>query len=393
MSVAARKIMVLTGTRADYGLLRKLMQTLDHTPGVQLETLVTGTHFAPEFGSTYREIERDELPITHRVDILPEGDTPAAVARATGKSLAAFADVFEASNPDLLVVLGDRYEALAAAEAAYLMNIPVAHIAGGEKTVGALDDALRHAITKLSSLHFAAADEYKNRVLQLGENPNMVFNVGAIGLDNFTDVNMMTKTELEEFVDFDLGEEPFILCTVHPETATGVDVSNFLKPLSKALVGFPQNKILITKANADAGGQLLNQLLEAFEAERRHQVKVVASLGQRGYLSAMELAGVVLGNSSSGILEAPSAGTPTVNIGDRQQGRLRAPSVIDVENSTDSIRDAIQRALSPEVQLTASRRESPFGAPGASATIAKMLAEVDLSTLLPKNFHDQTSGA
>lgn len=392
MSVPARKIMVLTGTRADYGLLRKLMQTLDHTPGVQLETLVTGTHFAPEFGSTYREIEKDELPITHRVDILPDGDTPAAVARATGKLLAAYADVFETSRPDLLVVLGDRYEALAATEAAYLMNIPVAHIAGGEKTVGALDDALRHAITKLSSLHFVAAEEYANRVIQLGEFPNTVFNVGAIGLDNFTDVNLMTKAELEEFVDFDLGAEPFVLCTVHPETATGVDVPSFFEPISKALLGFSQNKVLITKANADAGGQLLNELLENFEAEHPEQVKVVASLGQRGYLSAMELAGVVLGNSSSGILEAPSAGTPTVNIGDRQQGRLRAPSIIDVENTTDSIRDAIQRSLSPEFQSTAYRRQSPFGAPGASATIAKILIEVDSSTLLPKNFHDLMSG-
>lgn len=393
MSVAARKIMVLTGTRADYGLLRKLMQTLEHTPGVQLETLVTGTHFAPEFGSTYREIELDELPITHRVDILPDGDSPAAVARATGELLAAFADVFESSLIDLLVVLGDRYEALAAAEAAYLMNIPVAHIAGGEKTVGALDDALRHAITKLSTLHFAAAEEYANRVIQLGENPDAVFNVGAIGLDNFTDVNLMTKAELEEFVDFDLGEEPFILCTVHPETATGVEVSSLFEPLSKALLSFSQNKVLVTKANADAGGQLLNQLLENFEAEHPEQVKVVASLGQRGYLSAMELAGVVLGNSSSGILEAPTAGASTVNIGDRQKGRLRAASVIDVDYTTDSISEAIQRALSPEFQLIASRRESPFGAPGASATIAKKLAEVDLSTLLPKNFHDLKSGA
>lgn len=383
-----RKITVLTGTRADYGLLRKLMQELHASKSVELQTLITGTHLLPEFGNTYHEILRDGLPISHKVDILMPDDNSAGIARTTGFAIKSFADVFEKQKPDILVVLGDRYEALAATISAYLMGIPIAHIAGGEVTSGALDDALRHSITKMSSLHFVAAEEYRTRVIQLGEIPSTVFNVGAIGLDNINEIDLMSRTELESFINFDLGEGSFFLCTIHPETATNNDVNRFFDPMRKAIAAFPEVRVIITKANADAGGRHLNELLEQFEKATPERVKVVANLGQRGYLSALEHSSVVVGNSSSGILEAPSIGTPTVNIGERQRGRLRAPSVIDVPNTRDAIISGIKRALSPELQNIAASRETPYGTPGASKAILEVITKVELEDLLPKIFFD-----
>lgn len=388
-----RKIAVLTGTRADYGLLRLLIQELSKNPGLDVETIVTGTHFLPEFGETWKQIEADGNPITHRLDILSSDDSPGEIARTTARALSAAADVFSVSTPDVLVVLGDRYEALAAAEAAFLMRIPVAHIAGGEKTDGALDDSLRHAITKLSSLHFVASEEYAQRVIQLGENPDTVFNFGAIGLDNFESVQRMTVQELSEFVGFDLASGPFFLCTVHPETATGATPEDLFEPLAQAFDEFPNYNVLITLANADAGGRRMNELIEDYKRQHADRVVVIPSLGQRGYISALELASVVIGNSSSGIVEAPSSGTPTVNIGERQAGRMRAQSIIDVDIDSAAITQAISRALDDDFQSISTLKQSPFGLPGVSAKIAQVLTTTDLSRLLPKNFHDLYNGA
>lgn len=393
MNATQRKITVLTGTRADYGLLRLLLKELTEKSKVIVETIVTGTHFLAEFGETWKQIEADGNPVSHRLEILGAEDSPAEIARATARTLIGVAGVCEQSRPDLMVVLGDRYEALAAAEAAFLMGIPVAHIAGGEKTEGALDDSLRHAITKLSSLHFVASEEYASRVIQLGENPETVYNFGAIGLDNFEAVQRMSADELSEFVAFDLSSGPFFLCTIHPETATDVTPEDLFEPLVRALEDFPDYKVLITMANADSGGRRMNELIGEYQLLHSDRIAVIPSLGQRGYITALEMASVVIGNSSSGIVEAPTSGTPTVNIGERQGGRMRAPSIIDVGIDSSAISKAITRALSHDFQSLSALKQSPFGLPGVSAKIAQVLSTIDLSKLMPKKFHDLNNGA
>jgi len=386
------KISVLTGTRADYGLLRILMKTINDHPAFQLDTIVTGTHFSPEFGNTWEEIINDGLPITYRAEILSDEDSPLAVAQSAAKAMSLIAEILDKSRPDLLIILGDRFEAHAAAEAAFLLGIPIAHIAGGEKTEGALDDGLRHSITKFASMHFVAADEYRKRVIQLGENPESVHNVGAIGLDNFSSLERLSIKELSDFIGLNLTDTQFILCTLHPETANPKEISEFLKPLSEAIGAIEDFNVVITHSNADAGGKTLNELLSGIEAIFPDRVKVVPSLGQRAYISALEYASVVLGNSSSGILEGPSAGTPTINIGTRQLGRLRAPSVIDIENTSTDIIQAVSTATSPDFQAISVTKLSPFGAPGASKRIVQIIASTDLGKLLPKHFFDLDSG-
>jgi UDP-N-acetylglucosamine 2-epimerase (non-hydrolysing)/GDP/UDP-N,N'-diacetylbacillosamine 2-epimerase (hydrolysing) len=345
-------------------------------------------HFSPEFGETWRAIEADGIPISHRVEMLSALDTPFGVAQSTGEGLSGMARVFDSASPDLVIVLGDRFETLAAAQAAFLMGIPVAHIAGGEVTEGAIDDSMRHAITKFSSLHFVSAEAYRRRVIQLGEPPESVFDVGAIGLDNFAALELMAKQELEVFLDFPLDNVPFFLCTQHPQTMSSQAVGAFIEPLFAALDQFPDVKIVMTRAYADAGGRELNSLIDEFADARHGRVKVFASLGQLGYLSAITAATVVIGNSSSGILEAPSAGTPTVNIGDRQKGRLRAASVVDVDNDADAIAQGIIRAMAPQMQALAGLKGSPYGSPGVSRRIADILETTALAGLRSKSFYD-----
>ena len=382
-----RTIAVVTGTRADYGLLRWLMHELDAREGVTLKVIATGTHFDPAFGETWHAIRDDGFTIDARVEILGHDDSPFGVALATAEAVRGLAHAFHDLSPDLVVVLGDRYEILAAVEAAFLMRIPVAHLHGGEITQGALDDGIRHAVTKLSALHFVAAEEYAARVRQLGEDPAHVFVVGAAGLDNFDRVDLISADELGDRVGLDLSGD-FIMCTQHPETTLDVDPAAFAAPLLAALDEFPDVKVIISKANADAGGRALNDVYQRYADANPHRVALVASLGQAGYLSALAHSVAVVGNSSSGILEAPTAGTPTVNIGDRQTGRLRAPSVIDVDSDTNAIVDGIRRAMSPEMQSLASAKKSPYGRPGVAPKIADVLATIDLSALAVKIFRD-----
>jgi UDP-hydrolysing UDP-N-acetyl-D-glucosamine 2-epimerase len=388
MNSHIRKIAVVTGTRADYGLLQPLIRELMSRPQFDVETIVTGMHFSSEFGETWRAIEADGIDISHRVEMLSALDTPFGVAQSTGAGVSGMAKVFDSATPDLVIVLGDRFETLAAAQAAFLMGIPVAHIAGGEVTEGAIDDSLRHAITKFSALHFVSAEAYRRRVIQLGEQPTSVFDVGAIGLDNFATLELMTEQELEVFLDFPLGDGPFILCTQHPQTMSRQAVGEFMHPLFVALDQFPDAKIVITRANADAGGRAVNALVDEYASARSDRVKVFASLGQLGYLSALTAATVIVGNSSSGILEAPTAGTPTVNIGDRQKGRLRAPSIVDVENDADAIIRGITQAMAPQMQKLADLKVSPYGSPGVSRRIADILEASDLARLHAKSFYD-----
>ena len=383
-----RKIAVVTGTRADYGLLRWLIVRLKNNPAFEVEIIATGTHFSAEYGETWRQIVSDGIEIDQKVEILTPDNSDYGVAQQTATALSKFAEVFKDSKPDLLVLLGDRYEAFAAASAAFLMRIPIAHIAGGEVTEGALDDSLRHAITKFSKFHFVAAEEYRSRVIQLGEVPESVFNVGAIGLDNFAELQLFSIDELCNFLKFTVEEKKFILVTLHPETASEEGVEEYARVLFHALDHFSDYKVVLTGANADAGGRKLNSLLRTYAENSSNRVHYVASLGQVGYLSAMKHSAVIVGNSSSGILEAPSAGTPTVNIGDRQKGRLRAASVIDVELETSSLVASIETALTPDFQILSAQKESPFGSPGASEIICSVISKADFH-FGPKSFFNK----
>ena len=383
----SRTIAVVTGPRADYGLLRWLMHDLAQRDGVTLKVVATGTHFDSQFGETWTAIRDDGFPIDARVEILGNDDSPFGVALATAEAVRGLAHAFHDLSPDLVVVLGDRYEILAAVEAAFLMRIPVAHLHGGEVTQGALDDGIRHAVTKLSALHFVAAEDYAARVRQLGEDPAHVFVVGATGLDNFARVEQLSREELGTRVGLDLSGD-FVVCTQHPETTLDVAPQEFAAPLLAALDEFPDVKVIISKANADAGGRALNDVYQRYADARPQRVAIVASLGQAGYLSALTHSVAVVGNSSSGILAAPTAGTPTVNIGDRQTGRLRASSVIDVDNTAAAITAGLRRAMSAKMQTLAAARQSPYGAPGVAERIADELTTIDLSSLAVKVFHD-----
>lgn len=380
------RIAVLTSTRADYGLLRWVIKELQSYDEIVVELIVTGTHFLEEFGSTWKEIRDDGYQISYRVDILTGGDSPLSVAQSTGTAVGKIAAVIDEANIDMLVLLGDRYEAMAAALASFLVGVPVAHIAGGELTEGALDDSLRHAITKLASLHFVSAEEYGNRVKQLGENPNHVYNVGATGLDNFKNLQILDYEALSQLLGFDVEKHPFVLFTFHPVTAEDAHDLEVVTTALRLFNNYEDLKVVVTGANADAGGRSLNSLYRVFEEVNAEKFHVFASLGQVGYLSAMLRCAAVIGNSSSGILEAPSAGVPTLNIGDRQRGRLRAPSVVDVGIAEGEIAAGIAKVLSPEMRELALLRQSPFGEAGASAEIARVIASTSFSDLLPKQF-------
>lgn len=378
----ARKIAVFTGTRAEYGLLYWLMKDIQADPDLTLKLLVSGMHLSPEFGLTYRQIEQDGFTIDERIEMLLSSDSAVGVVKGMGLALIGLADALQRQQPDLLVILGDRFEALAAAQTAMLLRIPVAHLHGGEITEGAYDDAIRHAITKLSTLHFTSCDEYRQRVIQLGEQPERVFNVGAIGLEHLHRTPLMTAAGLGASLDFVL-KAPFLLVTYHPVTLANEPAEQSFMALLHALDQFPDHQVILTYPNADDGGRRMIPLLEAYAARQPQRVKAIPSLGQTRYLSALKLASAVVGNSSSGIIEAPSFGVPTVDIGQRQQGRLAADSVLHCAASADAITATIHQALAP---LPESLFSNPYGDGQTSQKVLSVLREAPLSAV--KTFHD-----
>ena len=382
-----RKICVVTGTRAEYGLLCRLMQEIQSDGRMELQIIATGAHLSPEFGMTYREIEKAGFVINEKVEMLLSSDTPVGVTKSMGLALVGFADAFARLMPDIVVVLGDRYEILAAAEAAMVANIPIAHIHGGEITAGAIDDSMRHAITKMAQLHFVAAPEYRKRVLQLGENPAHVYAVGAVGIDNIVGMALMPLRELEESLQFPLGDK-FFLVTYHPVTIEAARQTDALQNLFDALDLFPDYRILITKSNSDAGGREINRRLDEYTAARKERVACYASLGHLRYLSAMKYASAVVGNSSSGLLEAPVLKKPTVNIGSRQQGRLRYPSVIDCAEGKDAIAEALGKAVSAEFRRGLDNMAIPYADGKIARRIKDVLRDVELEGLFQKRFFD-----
>lgn len=382
-----RKICVVTGTRAEYGLLYWLMKEIQNDEALTLQIIATGAHLSPEFGLTYKTIETDGFRIDEKIEMLLSSDTPVGVTKSMGVALIGFADAFARLSPDIVVVLGDRYEILAAAEAALVANIPIAHIHGGEITEGAIDDSIRHAITKMAHLHFVAAPEYRNRVIQMGEDPERVYEVGAVGIDNIVKTPLMSLSDLEKSLHFSLGEK-FFLVTYHPVTVENARRSDALQNLLDALDEFPECRILITKSNSDAGGREINRRIDEYAQSHKERVYCSTSLGQLRYLSAMQYASVVVGNSSSGIGEAPALKTPTVNIGDRQKGRLRPFSVIDCVEEKNAIVAAIQKAHSEDFRHMISEMTIPHADGNIAVRIKNVLRDVAMKDLFQKSFFD-----
>ena len=384
-----RKIAVFTGTRAEYGLLYWIIKGIHDSTSSQLQLLVGGAHLSREFGYTVKTIEDDGFPIAERLDFLSAGDSALDIAKSLGAALIMGGEALERHKPDLLVVLGDRYEAFAIVQAALLVQIPVAHIHGGELTEGAIDDAIRHSITKMSQLHFPATERYRQRIIQLGEHPSRVFNYGAPGLDNITRLPLLSLAELTEEIEFQLTAHYFLV-TYHPVTLALDHGQKAFTNLLNALEQFPDHQLVITYPNADEYGRQLIEQLKQFRNAHSNRIFLSHSMGQLRYLSAMKHCNAVIGNSSSGLIEAPSFGVPTVNIGNRQQGRLTADTVLMCDGSQQSIEKAIKIASSESFLKKCKIAKNPYGSGNVSHQIVQKLIEYPLDELHFKLFFDVT---
>ncbi len=382
-----RTICVVTGSRAEYGLLYWLLKGIADNPRMDLRLLVTGTHLSPEFGLTVRQIEADGFVPDARIDMLISSDTPVGIAKSIGLGVIGFADALDRLRPDLLVVLGDRFEILAAAQAAMVLRIPIAHIHGGELTEGLIDEAIRHSLTKMAQLHFVSAEPYRQRVIQLGEAPDRVWTIGAPGLDTIRHQTLLDRRALSESIGFDL-DHPYFLVTYHPVTLAREGKAAGIAALLAALNEFPEHRVLITGVNADTGSAPIRAAIAAFSTANSGRVHASVSLGQQRYLSALSHADAVIGNSSSGLIEAPSFKIPTVNIGARQRGRIRAATVIDTDETAAAIVAGIRQALSPDFRAGLADAISPFGDGHATGRMLEILANHSLDGLLMKRFWD-----
>lgn len=380
-----RKICVVTGTRAEFGLLRWLMQAIQHEPELDLQVLATGMHLSPEFGLTYREIEQAGFAIDAKIEMLLSADTASAVTKSMGLGLISYADAYQRLAPDLIVVLGDRFEIFAATAAALIAGIPVAHLHGGETTEGAFDEALRHSITKMSHLHFVAAEDYRRRVIQLGEQPERVFLVGGLGIDAIKRIKLLDREKLEESLGFKFGPRN-LLITFHPATLEEKNsAGQQMAELLAALEDLEDTHLIFTMPNADTGGRELAMMVNDFVASHQNAC-VHTSLGQQRYLSCMKYVDAVVGNSSSGLAEAPSMGIATLNIGDRQKGRLSASSVINCEPTKLSISGALSTMFDLSFRSMLTSTKNPYGSGGASEKIVEVIKNHDLKNLLKKSF-------
>lgn len=383
----SRKICLATGTRAEYGLLYWLMREIQDDPDLTLQIIVTGMHLSPEFGSTYKIIEDDGFTISAKVEMLLSGDTPVSVAKSIGVGIIGFADALERLKPDILVVLGDRTEMLAIAQTALILRIPLAHIHGGETTEGAIDEAIRHSITKMSHLHFVAAKEYQKRVIQLGENPEKVFNFGAIGIDNIAKLKLLAREEFEESINFKLGDLNFLV-TYHPVTLIENNSAQAFDELLIALDNFPSAKIIFTKPNSDPENNIITHKIDQYVNQNKNRAIAFNSLGQLRYLSAIKNSDLVIGNSSSGLIEVPFLKKPTINIGERQKGRLKATSVIDCAEKSEDITISINKVLSPEFQSSLKHIIFPYGQGDVSVKIKNVLKNIKLKNIIIKSFYN-----
>lgn len=382
-----RKICIITGTRAEYGLLKGVIKDVASAEDCTLQLIATAAHLSPEFGMTIDEIEGDGFTVDERIEILLSSDTAVGVAKAMGLGLIGFADVFARLKPDLLVILGDRFEILAAASAAMVAKIPIAHIHGGEITEGAFDDAIRHSLSKMSHLHFVAAEPYRQRVIQLGEAPDRVFLVGGLGIDAIRRLKLLNREELQSALGLEFGERN-LLVTFHPSTLDEDSASEQMNCLLSVLAEMSETtRLIFTMPNADSSSRQVSNLIHDFVAQHAN-ARAFTSLGQLKYLSCLQFMDAVVGNSSSGIAEAPSFGIGTIDIGDRQAGRIKATSVIECHADPVSIKEAFQKLYSPEFRARLPRTVNPYGNGGASEAIVQVLRSQPLKGLLKKKFHD-----
>lgn len=390
MAASRRKIAIVTGTRAEYGLLSPLIREIAGDDGLDLQLVVTGMHLAPQFGLTWREIADDGVPIAEKVEILLASDTPVGIAKSIGVAIMGFAEAFARLGPDILVVLGDRFEVLAAASAALVARIPIAHIHGGESTEGLIDEAIRHAVTKMAAIHFAAAEPYRRRIIQMGEDPARIHCFGAPALDVIRTLTLIDRDALARELDLAL-DAPVFAVTFHPVTLERETSAGQFRALLDALDAFPEARIVLTKPNADTDGQAITAMVDDYARANHGRVAAFASLGQKRYLSLLKHADAVIGNSSSGLIEAPQFETPTVNIGDRQRGRLAPASVIHCAPRTDEIIAAIRRALTQEFRQSLSHLDNPYGDGTAAPRMKQVLKEIKLGeALIKKTFHNLT---
>ena len=383
-----RRICFFTGTRAEYGLLSRLMRMVDISDECELQIIATNMHLSPEFGLTYREIENDGFRINKKVEILLSSDTPTGTLKSMGLASIGFADALAELKPDLCVILGDRYEMLSAAQSAMIFKIPIAHIAGGALTEGAYDDAIRHSITKMSHLHFTSTEEYRQRVIQMGEQPEYVFWTGALGADNIASEQTMGLEELENSLGFNLGKK-YLLVTFHPVTLESSTAENQCLDLLKALDEINKDyQLLFTLPNSDTDGRIIIKLINDFVCQEPSRRYAISSLGKKRYYTALKYCSAVIGNSSSGLAEAPSFHKPTLNIGDRQKGRTRAESVVDCVSTFQSIREGLARVLSSEMNEIAASVKNPYYKKDATMEIFNYISTYPLEGLVRKHFYD-----
>ena len=383
-----KKVCVITGTRAEYGLLKPLIEKINRDNSLDLKLIATGMHLSPEFGLTYKVIEEDGYVVDEKIDILLSSDSPTGIAKSMGLALISFGEAFERMKPDCVIVLGDRFEIMSVALATTVFRIPLIHLHGGEITEGLIDDPIRHSITKQAHLHFTSTEKYRKRVIQLGEEPKRVFNVGAIGIENIVKMKLLSREELEESLNFKL-EGRYALCTFHPVTLENNTSEKQFKELLEAFDELSDLKVIFTKANADTEGRVINRLIEEYVNANGCRAIAFASLGQLKYLTAMKYCDFVIGNSSSGIIETPTFGVPAINIGDRQKGRIKAKNVIDCKPEKSEIMDAINEALSQTFNNSIKDIQNPYGDGEVSdkmLTIIKCFLNKDVS--LKKSFYD-----
>lgn len=384
-----RKICVVTGTRAEYGLLSRLIRMIDESDSTQLQLIATNMHLSPKYGNTYQEIEKDGFTIDCKVPIIDENDKDDAITtvKSMAKALTGFSDAYNLLKPDLVVVLGDRYEILSAATAAMIMRIPIAHIGGGAITEGAYDDAIRHSISKMSQLHFTSSELYRHRVIQLGEDPNRVFYTGSLGVENIKKLPLMSKSEIEKELDFKIDKNT-VLVTYHPVTLGNRTAKDDIDDFIAALEERKDLRVVFTMPNSDTGSQFIVDAINEFVEKNSGRAKAYKSLGVKRYLSVMRQVAAVVGNSSSGLMEVPSFGIPTLNIGDRQKGRMASDSVLNCGTDKASVLQGLEVVMSDSFRAKAALTKNPYEKEGSAKSIFDIISTYPLNELNQKHFYD-----
>ena len=384
-----RKICVITGTRADYGLLYWVMKSIKQDKELKLQVIVTGMHLSTEFGLTYKQIEESGFYIDKKIEILLSSDSPVGISKSMGLAIISFSEAFEELQPDLVLVLGDRFEIFSAVSSAMIARVPIAHCHGGEATEGLIDESIRHSITKMSHIHFCSTEDYKKRIIQLGETPNSIYNVGALGIENINKLKLLSKKDFEDSISFKLDKKYSFLVTFHPVTLEKSTSGEQIDQLLEALDDIDNCNLIFTKSNSDTDGRIINKKIDEYVKHNPNKSVSFISLGQLRYLSALQFIDCVIGNSSSGIIEVPSFKTATVNIGDRQRGRIFGDSIISCDPNKESIKKAIIKSISPEFKEgVLSSAKNPYGEGNSSDLIIDVLKKTKLNGILKKQFHD-----